>query len=237
MAARLFANTFIYFTESLNMLTLVRSNRDHLMNYVVRQLSQFFPDGTEEHFLVAQISRDLDEALGRLHVCINAVRMWRENEFDYLHSSQYTIFLYFLANTIWRNGGDKVLCTKLFYLNKALNGIDLFYEIDMPSVFFIGHSVGIVLAKATYSDYLVLYQNSTVGKNHGVAPVLEEGVVMYPNTAVIGRCHVATGSVIGQGVSVVNQDTPGNCLVFQGQGGKLVFRNNERPILADIFRL
>lgn len=219
------------------MLTLVRSDRDRLLTYVARQLSHFFPDGTEERVLVAHIEPYLDEALTRLQVCINAVRMWRENEFDYLHSSQYTIFLYFLANSIWRNGGDQSLCTKLFYLNKALNGIDLFYEIEMPSIFFIGHSVGIVLAKATYSDYLVLYQNSTVGKNHGIAPVLQEGVVMYPNTAIIGRCNVASGSVIGQGVSVINRDTPGNCLVFQGQGGDLVFRSSERSILSDIFRL
>ena len=52
----------------------------------------------------------------------------------------------------------------MFILNKALNAIDLFYEIDMPARFFIGHSAGIVLAKASYADYLVLYPNSTVGK-------------------------------------------------------------------------
>ena len=28
----------------------------------------------------------------------------------------------------------------------------------MPARFFIGHSAGIVLAKASYADYLVLYQ-------------------------------------------------------------------------------
>lgn len=216
---------------------IVRNANFDLLDYLCRQLYHFFPDDCSPNMLAKQIRSDLDEALARLQVCINAVRMWRENEFDYLHSSQYTIFLYFLANSIWRNGGDQSLCTKLFYLNKALNGIDLFYEIEMPSIFFIGHSVGIVLAKATYSDYLVLYQNSTVGKNHGVAPVLQEGVVMYPNTAIIGRCNVASGSVIGQGVSVINRDTPGNCLVFQGQGGDLVFRSSERSILSDIFRL
>lgn len=47
----------------------------------------------------------------------------------------------------------------------------------------------------------MLYQNSTVGKNHGVAPVIESGVIMYPNTAIIGRCHVRSGTVISQGVA------------------------------------
>jgi len=107
----------------------------------------------------------------------------------------------------------------------------------MPKVFFIGHSVGIVLAKATYGEYLVLYQNSTVGKNHGAAPVLGDGVVMYPNTAIIGACNVRDGSVLAQGVSVINRDTPGDCIVFQGNEGDLTFRKSGRDILADIFRL
>ncbi len=57
-------------------------------------------------------------------------------------------------------------------------------------------------------EKLVLYQNSTVGKNHGTAPVLGEGVVMYPNTAVIGRCTIGDRTVIAQGVGVVNRDNP-----------------------------
>jgi len=162
--------------------------------------------------------------------------MWREDEFDPLHSSQYATFLYYLAHTLHRSGADRALCNKLFFLNKALNGIDLFYEIDLPSVFFIGHSVGIVLAKAQYGNHLVLYQNCTVGKNHGEAPVLGDGVVMYPHSAIIGRCQVGDGSVVAQGVSVVGRNTPGHCLVFQGSRGGLSFAKPKRDILADLFR-
>lgn len=179
----------------------------------------------------------IDGALIRIQRCINEVTTWTPNVFDPLHSTQYCQFLYYLANTIWAAEGASPLCTKLFVLNKMLNGIDLFYEIKMPEVFFIGHSVGIVLAKASYENYLVLYQNSTVGKNHGVAPVIESGVIMYPNTAIIGRCHVRSGTVISQGVGVVNQDTPGNCLVFCDFGKSLKFKQNKRNILEDIFRI
>jgi serine O-acetyltransferase len=164
------------------------------------------------------------------------VRLWPRDEFDHLHSSQYTIFLYCLAHTLWRAGAPPALCNKLFGLNKALNGIDLFYEIEMPPRFFIGHSVGIVLAKATYGDRLVLYQGCTVGKNHGHAPVLGEGVVMYPGSCIIGRCEVGAGSVLSQGTSVVNRSTPGQCMVFAGDSGALVFKPSSRDVLADIFR-
>ena len=216
------------------MLALVNTSREALPGYVERQLANLFPDGAPG--VRQAIDAQLDPALQRLERCINAVRLWRVGEFDPLHSTQYAIFLYYLANTIWRAGGDTRVCTKLFLLNKALNGIDCFYEVELPDVFFIGHSTGIVLAKAEYGRHLVLYQNCTVGKNHGVAPVLEAGVVLYPNAAVIGRSRVRAGSVVAQGVGVVNRDTEGNCLVFQGPGGTLSFRPSGRNVLADIFR-
>lgn len=216
------------------MLTLVNSSREGLLRYLQRQLDNFFPDGDEG--VHAALDARLDTALDRLAHCIGAVRLWRSGEFDVLHSSQYAIFLYYLAHTLHRSGAGQGLCNKLFFLNKALNGIDLFYEIDLPPVFFIGHSVGIVLAKATYGNHLVLYQNCTVGKNHGIAPVLGDGVVLYPHSAVIGNCQVRAGSVIAQGVSVVGRDTPGDCLVFQGDRGALQFARPGRDILADFFR-
>ncbi len=215
------------------MLKLADSSRNDLLHYVTCQLEHFFPDLKQNS--EALMDCHLDESLERLENCINAVRMWRPGEFDYLHSSQYTIFLYYLANTIYRHEGAKRVCTKLFALNKALNGIDCFYEIAMPEIFFIGHSVGIVLAKATYGNYLVLYQNSTVGKNHGTAPVIGEGVVMYPNTAIIGASRVGDRSVISQGVSIINRHTPENCLIFQGDSGDLVFRPRQDS-LDEYFR-
>ncbi len=214
---------------------LVDLTRDGLAAYTCAQVANLVPDGRPEP-LRSLIEEHIDEALERLRVCINAVRWWREEEFSYLHSSQYCIYLYYLANTIFRNGGDAGACARLFLLNKALNGIDLFYEIQMPQRFFIGHSVGIVLAKATYGENLILYQNSTVGKNHGVAPVLGDGVVMYPNTAIIGRCNVGAGTIISQGTSIVNRDTPGDCVAYPGAAGDLVFKPSKRDVLADIFR-
>lgn len=212
---------------------ILRMGRDQLLRYMVQQLHHTLPDDFDPR---ADMEAHLDDALARLQVCINAVRPWRANQFDPLHSTQYCSFLYFLANTIWHNTGSTETPTRLFLLNKALNGIDLFYEIDMPPVFFIGHSVGIVFAKATYGNYLVVYQNSTVGKNHGVAPVLGEGVVMYPNTAIIGRCEVGDGTVLSQGVSLINTSTPGHCTVYAGQAGAVVCKPAGRDVLADIFR-
>lgn len=215
------------------MMEILRMDRDRLLRYVAQQLHHTLPDDFDPR---PDLDAHLDEALARLQVCINAVRPWRENQFDPLHSTQYCSFLYFLAHTIWQRTRTTDTPTRLFLLNKALNGIDLFYEIEMPPIFFIGHSVGIVFAKATYGNYLVVYQNSTVGKNHGVAPVLGEGVVMYAGTAIIGGCQVGDGTVLSQGTSLVNTNTPGHCTVYPGQGGQVVFKPTRRDALQDIFR-
>jgi len=212
---------------------ILRIGRDGLLRYLLRQLENLLPDGRD---CAAPIEAHLDAALARIRHCIAGVKAWPAERFDYLHSSQYCQFLYYLSNTIWKQTGETEVPTKLFLLNKALNGIDCFYEIELPEVFFIGHSVGIVLAKASYGEQLVLYQNSTVGKNHGVAPVIEAGVVMYPHTAIIGRCLVRAGTVVSQGTGIVNRDTPGDCIVFDGAAGELAFKPLRRPVLDDIFR-
>ena len=214
--------------------------RDHtrasLLAYTVAQCAAVVPDGRDDAFRTA-VDAHLDEALGRLHHCINACAPWRPDEFNVLQSSQHTIFLYYLSNTIWKRSGDTAAPTRLFLMNKAFNGIDLFYEIAMPEVFYIGHSPGIVLAKATYGNYLVLYQNSTVGRHKDQIPVIGDRVVLYPNTAIIGRSVVEDDTVVSQGVSVVNKHVPKGSMAFAGAPGELTFRPAPADLLGEYFRL
>ena len=209
----------------------INSSKAELITYTENQLSTFFPDGKR-----SDIRPYFDDTMDRLKTCINNIKFWPIDEFDLMHSSQYCTYLYFLSNTIWRNTQNQILCTKLFLLNKALNAIDCFYEIELPDIFFIGHSAGIVLAKASYSDYLVLYQNSTIGKNNGQAPQLETGVIVFPNVGIIGDSVIKSRSIIAQGVSVINQSTEPNKIVFNGIGGELIFKDAKRDYLHDYFR-
>jgi serine O-acetyltransferase len=213
---------------------LVGITRDGLADYIARQLDHVFPDRQGD--AAGGVRRTLGETLGRLNRCINAVRMWPENRFHYLHSEQNTIFLAYLANTVWRNGGDPNLATKLFYLNKSLNGFHCFYDTELPERFFVGHSVGIVLVRLKYPEYFAIYQGCTVGKNHGAAPTLADGLVMYPGSAIIGDCRTGPRTYLAQGCSLVDSDSPGDCLVFNADR-RPVFKKPGRDILADLFRL
>lgn len=216
---------------------LVDHSRESLLAYVTAQCAHVVPDGREADFRKAADAH-FDEALERLHRCINACAPWRPDQFNVLQSSQHTLFLYYLSNTIWRRSGDTAAATRLFLMNKAFNGIDLFYEIAMPEVFYIGHSVGIVLAKATYGNYLVLYQNSTVGRHKDQIPVIGDRVILYPGTSIAGRAVVEDDCVISQGVRVINKRVPKGSLVFAGDNaGELSFRPRPDDLLSEYFRL
>jgi len=214
---------------------LVDHTRESLLSYLTAQCAHVVPDGREAAFRAAADAH-LDEALARMHVCINACAPWRPDQFNVLQSSQHCILLYFLSNTIWTRSGDGAAATRLFLMNKAFNGIDLFYEIAMPPVFYIGHSVGIVLAKATYGNFLVLYQNSTIGRHKDQIPVVGERVVVYPNSAIIGRSVIGDGAVISQGTSVLGATVPAGQTASMGPGGKLSFRPATPELLKEYFR-
>jgi serine O-acetyltransferase len=214
---------------------LVGHSRASLIDYVVAQISHVVPDGRAGDCR-SVIERHVDPALARIMACIDRVRMWKPGRFDVLHSSQHCMFLYLLANTIWRENRDAATATRLFLVNKAFNGIDLFYEIELVEPFFIGHSVGIVLAKASYGSHLVLYQNSTIGRSGPDVPVIGNHVVVYPNCAIIGRCQVGDGTILSQGASLINRDSPVDCVVYRGRDGRPAFKPAPADARSAYFR-
>jgi serine O-acetyltransferase len=206
--------------------------RDNLLAYVARQLDGLFPDGDKN--VAACIDAVLDEAVDRLCFCASRTRYWRDQQFHPLHSDMNTAFLYYLANTLHRNGGDQTLCTKIFYLNKALNGFHCLYDAELPDIFFIAHSVGIVLGRLRYPRYLVLCQGTTIGMNKGEKPVLEEGIILYPGSSIAGRCRVGARTVLAINTAIVDRDSPGDCIV-SSDGGELAFRTPKRDLFTDYF--
>jgi serine O-acetyltransferase len=214
---------------------LVDCNRASLVDYVSAQLDHFFPDRRGD--TRALIDSAVDDALDRIRPCVRMNRVWPKDRFSYLHSNQYAVFLYFLANTLWKRKAGDNICNKLYCLNKALNALECFYSIELPELFCICHSPGIVLAQATYANYFVLYQNSTVGRvKADERPIFSPGVIMFPNTAIIGNCRIGAKTFLAQGSSIIDADTPGDCVVFSS-GGKLTFKTPKLDYLNQFFRM
>jgi serine O-acetyltransferase len=201
-----------------------------LQRYVERQIAHIVPGFADPIVLPREM---VDTALERIERNV-ARQVGRAHGFDPLISGQYATFLYYLAHAL---RDDQKTATHVFLLNKALNGIDLFYDVVMPDHFLIGHTVGMVFAKASYADFCVFHQGCTIGRSLGDRPALGEGVIVFPGAAIIGRCQVGENTVVSAGVRVINADTPGNCIVFSGDRGQLIFKPISERFSARYFQV
>lgn len=103
-----------------------------------RQCDNLVPDGVgvSTDILMSAIPG----ALERLEHCFCAVdnKYFFDGEgavFSHLHGDQYCMWLYLLANELYRRSGPTDICAKLFALNKAMHGCDIFYEVALPDIF------------------------------------------------------------------------------------------------------
>lgn len=205
---------------------------DFLSGLVSSQIRTLIPDGHSPEILIKSHTQ---EALRRTEKCISVFKDYRAKGFDYLISWQYATFIYFLANTIWTQTQNDDTPTRLFLLNKYLNGIDLFYKISLGEHFSLTHTLGSVFSNATYGDYGIYYHGCTVGRNNNDYPRLEDCVVLLPNSMVIGSSLIRENTVITPGVKVINTDTPGHCYVFETKSGKLKFKELDSYYVDNYF--
>jgi serine O-acetyltransferase len=211
-------------------------SESELSDYTQRQLLHFFPDSTDQARETSILRAAMPAVQRKLLRLINDVRYWKPDRFDPMHSTQYCIYLYLLAREIAVAGHDKATPTRLFYLNKALNGIDLFYEIELPEVFFFGHTTGMVFAKASYGEHLIFYQNSTVGRSGGKTPSIGPRVCVFPNSLVLGSTAIAGDVIVSAGTSLINATVPEFSVVRPG--GEVQSRTSYSGYdpFSDIFR-
>jgi len=184
--------------------------------YVLDLVSHHFPDGYRPTYSLAPL---LERTLQRVEYCFGHVhrKYYREGDevlFDHLNGDHFASFLYFLGNTVWKEAQDTELPTRLFYLNKVMHGLDLFYSVTMPDIFLLVHPLGTVLGNARYGDYLVVYQNVTVGADEaGIYPSFGSGTVLYAKSTVIGECNLGNDVVLGANAFILNADVPPGSLV------------------------
>lgn len=208
-------------------------NKEQILIILYKQIDSLFSITSDEKEI---IEMNIDEALAKCENCFakinnkyfKEINTWGGVKLNPFHSVQYMTFLYWLAHLLYLNKQGGLLCDKLYYLNKTMNGIDLFYAVELPDSFSAEHPVGTVLGRATYGNGFFFYQGCTVGGNYdknGMLhyPVLGENVKMFANSSVIGRCTIGDNVVLGAGALVKNEDIPDNTIVF-GQSPNLILK-------------
>jgi serine O-acetyltransferase len=193
---------------------------------VARQLNAMFPDGDEvgEQHLIPSVQI----ALQRLEHCFSHVgnKYFFDGEqavFDHLHGDQYAMWLYLLSNQLFRDAGSVATCKKLFLLNKALHGCDIFYEIELPSIFLLVHPLGTVLGRGRYADYFLVYQRCGVGSNHDVYPTLGPYTTLRPGSSVLGQCTLGRNNTLAAESLLLDRDLE-NDSIYIGNPRDFVIR-------------
>jgi len=153
---------------------------------------------------------------------------WGGVKFNPYHSVQYMIFLYYLSNELYKQKKSTMLCDKVYYLNKIMNGVDLLYAIELPNEFGAEHPLGTIMGRAKYGDGFFFYQGCTVGgtrdkEGNLYYPEIGNDVHMFAHSAILGRCKIGDNVQIGAGAIVKNQNIPSNSIVF-GESPNLIIK-------------
>jgi serine O-acetyltransferase len=215
-------------------LTLTQSK---LAAYTASQMNAFFPDGN----MVAAdcVSELLPRVLARLECCLGSIGnpyFSREGDlfFNHLHSDQYSMYLYILANEAHCGEVASLpdLAVKSYLLNKALHGIEVFYQVKLPEVFWFAHAVGAVLGRASYGNRLVVMQGCTVGNKGGEYPVFGNRIVLCAKSTVLGGV-LGSDVCVGAGSLVIGETIPDNSIVVGSSPNLRVI--NKKSRLLDIY--
>ncbi len=210
---------------------IIEIGRDGLINHVNRQLTNIFGSCDD-------VAPYIDITLQRCEKCfkVNRNAYYYDDRgvlfFSPYHSGQYSIFLYYLSNTIYLNS-NKRLASVVYYLNKVLHSVDWYYEIKLPEYWGVEHPVGSVLGKAQYGSGLFVYQGCTVGGNKGKYPVMGENIILYANSTIVGDTRLGNNVLVSTGTIIKDDTVPDNCIVF-GQSPDLIIKSKDRDYLTSM---
>ncbi len=211
-------------------------NTDDLLKYTEKLILNYFPD-TNNFDKIDK--KTMQIALDRLENCFSNIKLkyYLKNKlsyFNHLNSDHMASYIYFLSNTIWLEKGNKKTSQKLFYLNKILHGIDLFYEITMPDIFLLVHPVGTVIGRGKYSNNLVIYQNCTIGSNKKDFPTFGKNVILFSKSSVIGNSKIGNNVTISANAFVIDKNIKKNSIIFGSSPNNLIKRL-EKNYIKDYF--
>lgn len=143
-----------------------------------------------------------------------------------LHSNSWTILLYKMSRYLFLNNKIET-ASKVYYLNKILHSVELYYEVELPKYFSLDHPLGSVIGRAKIGEYFSFSQGCTVGNNKGIYPVIGNNVAMMSNSKIIGESVVGNNCIISANTYIKDRKIPDNTIVFGRERGELIFVPNK----------
>lgn len=147
------------------------------------------------------------------------------NKFNVDQCIHYYIFL----QKALLEAGALDLAEKVYFYTRINFCIDIFPTRRLPDKFLLVHPLGAILGDASYGNYLVVYQNVTVGGNPRLEyPEIAAGCILYAGCKIIGKSMIGENSIIGAGVIINNESIPANATVFLDSENRRCCKNNNQ---------
>lgn len=202
-------------------------------------LKTYFPEDNTKYLKKTSFLKVFDIAYDRIDFCFRRVKTKYYNNnknftFNHLNSDHMCTFFYFLYNSGFREKLDDRILIKLFYLNKILHSLDVFYHVELPDIIVFSHPLGTVIGKAKFDNYLTIYQNVTIGgvgkSKKFLYPKIGKGVILSSNTSVIGDCKVGNNVILAANANIINKNIKDNKIVLGNFPKNRIIKNNNNNI-------
>lgn len=202
---------------------IIKSNP---LKMLIHQIDSMFIDLEEVEDEVV-LNEIYNAALFRMEGCFSKIsNKYYHNDqdviFNPLHVGQWTMFLYYIGNEASKRG-LRTLSDEVYCLSKIISSADIYYEVEMPQIWFFDHPQGSVMGRGVYSDYFTFSQGCTVGNNNGKYPMFGKHVSMLSNSKVIGDCKIGNYVIFAANSYVIDCDIPSYSIVF-GQSPNIVVK-------------
>jgi len=208
-------------------------------------LKIFFPEEKNYKLLKEKIfSKILKISYDRIEYCFKKInnKYYCHNKkifFNHLNSDHMCTFLYFLYNSGYRERIDENIITKLFYLNKILHSVDIFYHVNLPDIFLLVHPLGTVIGRAKFGNYLTIYNNVGVGAEGAgkklIYPNFGSGVIFYSGSSVIGKCKIGNNVIFGSNSKIINKNIPSSKVVLGDFANNRIIQNKKNNIKINFY--
>lgn len=210
---------------------------ERIRKILFRQLENFWDEWDEE-----VINRQIPEALEQMNKNYSMAaskQRYRDGNmvFDPMYTGTWAIFLYKLSRLLFLEGNNKE-AECIYYLNKVLHSVDWFYQTELPLHFMAEHLLGSVLGRAQYSDYLFVYQGTTIGGNRKgdvlYYPKVGENVVLYANATVLGNTSIGNNVIISANTYIINENIPNNCIIVFGHSPNIIIKEQSEMKIKEL---
>lgn len=202
-------------------------NFNELIKVTSRQLENLYGLSDEDKNLLLSSGGVYDQTT---YCLSHSESKYFKGYIDPYNGVMYCNWLYWLSRFAYQQRESR-MADKIYGLNKALHAVELFYAVELPSIWSCEHPLGSVMGRAKYGDGFFFYQGCTVGGNRdkeGVLhyPVIGRNVKMYSDSKIIGKSVIGDNCIIAANAYIKDAVIPGGSLVF-GSGPRLIIKKRD----------